>query len=120
MNARWMNAEIATCGIAGREANWPRGQSRPWKGHIVIVLDWFLILSRLVATRQWKGSLTVCSNYLENNFYIVCYWKELQLQVIINQTLESDTEHSGHSLWWQSLRSQREVHFILIVILVFR
>ena len=41
MNARWMNAEIATCAIAGRAANWPRGQSRPWKGHIVIVLDQF-------------------------------------------------------------------------------
>ena len=46
MNARWMNAEIATCAIAGRAANWPRGQSRPWKGHIVIVLDPFLILPR--------------------------------------------------------------------------
>ena len=39
MNARGMNAEIATCAIAGRAANWLRGQSRPWKGHIVIVLD---------------------------------------------------------------------------------
>ena len=41
-----MKAEIATCAIAGRAANWPRGQSRPWKGHIVIVLDRFLILPR--------------------------------------------------------------------------
>ena len=41
-----MNAEIATCAIAGRAANWTRGQSRPWKGHIVIVLDPFLILPR--------------------------------------------------------------------------
>ena len=40
------NAEIATCAIAGRAANWPRGQSRPWKGHIVIVLEGFLILPR--------------------------------------------------------------------------
>ena len=46
MNAWWMNAEIATCVIAGRAVNWPRGQSRPWKGHIVIVLDPFLILPR--------------------------------------------------------------------------
>ena len=35
-----MNAEIATYAIAGR------GQSRPWKGHIVIVLHPFLILRR--------------------------------------------------------------------------
>ena len=27
-NARWVNAEIATCTIAGRAANWPSGQSR--------------------------------------------------------------------------------------------
>ena len=45
VNARWMNAEIATCAI-GRAASSPRGQSRPWKGHIVIVLDRFLILPR--------------------------------------------------------------------------
>ena len=37
MNARW----ITTCAIAGPAANWPRGQSRPWKDHIVIVLDRF-------------------------------------------------------------------------------
>ena len=42
MNARWMNAEIATCAIAGRAANWPHSQSR----HIVIVSDRFLILPR--------------------------------------------------------------------------
>ena len=39
MNARWMNAEIATCAISARAANWPRGQSRIWKDHIVIVSD---------------------------------------------------------------------------------
>ena len=44
MTNGWMNTETATCAIAGRAANWPRGQSRPWKGHIVIVLDRFLIL----------------------------------------------------------------------------
>ena len=43
MNARWMNAEIATCAIAGRAANWPHGQSRSWEGHIVIVSARFLI-----------------------------------------------------------------------------
>ena len=53
MNARWMNAEIA---------NWPRGQSRLWKGHIVIVSDRFLILPRgrrnasRTQTRQWKDN----------------------------------------------------------------
>ena len=41
-----MNAEIATCAIAERAANWPRGQSRLWKRHIVIVSDRFLILPR--------------------------------------------------------------------------
>ena len=46
MNARWMNAEIATCAIAGRAANWPHGQSRLWEGHIVIVSNQFLILPR--------------------------------------------------------------------------
>ena len=46
INARWMNAEIARCAISGRAANWPRGQSRTWEGHIVIVSDRFLILPR--------------------------------------------------------------------------
>ena len=70
MNARWMNAEIATCAIAGRAANWPRGQSRPWKGHIVIVLDPFFISAARPSqrntsrtqTRQWKGSLTLLTS----------------------------------------------------------
>ena len=59
-----MNAEIATCAIAGRAANWLRGQSRLWKGHIVIILDRFLNLPRgrrnasRIQARQWKGSLT--------------------------------------------------------------
>ena len=49
-----MNAEIPTCVIA----------ARPWKGHIVIVLDQFLIVpcgrrnTSLTQTHQWKGSLT--------------------------------------------------------------
>ena len=42
MNARWINAEIAICTIAGRT----RSQSRVWKLHIVIVSDRFLILLR--------------------------------------------------------------------------
>ena len=46
MNAWWMNAEIATCAIAGHAANWLHGQSRLWNGHIVIVYDRFLILPR--------------------------------------------------------------------------
>ena len=46
INARWINAEIATCAIAGRAANWPRGQSRVWKLPIAIVSDRFLILPR--------------------------------------------------------------------------
>ena len=60
-----MNAEIATCAIAGSAANWQRGQSRIWKGHFVIVSDRFLVLpcrrrnASRTQTRQWKGSLTV-------------------------------------------------------------
>ena len=46
MNARRINAEIATCAIAGRAANWPRGQSRAWKGQIVNVCGRFLFLPR--------------------------------------------------------------------------
>ena len=67
MTARWKNVthknRYAT--IAGRAANWPRGQSRLWKGHIVILSGRFLILpipSQHIASRiqmrQWKGSLT--------------------------------------------------------------
>ena len=46
MNARLMNTKSATCAIAGHAANWLRGQSRVCQGHIVIVLDRFLILPR--------------------------------------------------------------------------
>ena len=48
-----LNAEIATCVIAGLSSS-PRGQSRIWKGHIVIASDRFLILpsGRRHATRR--------------------------------------------------------------------
>ena len=63
MDTQLINAEIATCAIAGRAANWLRDQARVWKLHIVIVSDRFLNLphgrhnASHTQMRQWKGSL---------------------------------------------------------------
>ena len=43
MNARWINAEFATCAIAGRTASCAR-LIAIWKGHIVNVYDRLLTL----------------------------------------------------------------------------
>ena len=71
------------CAIAGRAANWPRGQSRPWKGHIVIVLDRFLILprGRRNATRRapkrvnGKAALEFTSNPYNAEIFLYKPWR---------------------------------------------